>query len=283
MLLIIIPMKQILLKPYPLTLFQNNKLEILAGITFFLIGFQLIFQPFQFRFYPLDDKILVLGAYALICLIVLSVNLWVIPKTFPHWFAKEEWRLWKEIVWISWNIFGISTGIFVFKISFGFYEFTWIRIFHGLLAAMAVGIIPSLLYELLAFTSHSPQSKIPKPQIFSKPITIEAERNQGKLSFSYDELLFITAEKNYLQIFLLKNGNIINHKLRNRIYYAMEKLQDYDEFFRCHRAFIVNLDYVESYSSSAHGGKIKLKNYPALIPISRRFITDFKLTMETRV
>lgn len=278
-------MKQILQQPYPLTLFQDRKREILFGITSFILGFQLIFQPFHFRFYPLDDKMLVLLAYAIVSVSVLSINLWIIPRTFPKWFSKETWFLWKEMLWVSWNIFGIATGIFVFKISFGYYGFTLAQIFHGVLAALAVGMIPALIYELLVFFPLGLRQKVSSPPkntnlqrqtANNQLITFQAERNQNAFSLNPTDIIFVTSEKNYLIFYFLHDGALVEKKLRNRMYYAEEKLRNFGQFFRCHRAFIVNLKMIEELQISAHGGKLVLKSHYGEIPVSRRFVADLK-------
>ena len=282
-------MKQILLQPYPLTLFHSRKREILFGITTFLIGFQLIFQPFHFRFYSLDDKLFVLLAYTIVSMIVLSINLWMVPRVFPKWFTRNTWYLWKEMLWVSWNIFGIATGIFVFKISFGYYGFNGIQVAHGALAALAVGVIPALIYELLVLLPKGMKEKIiiarKKPKNLSTiiPDTIfYAERNQSSLSIDLTQLLFITSEKNYLIFYLLENGKLAEKKLRNRLYYAENQIKENANFFRCHRAFIINLNHIESLDLSAHGGKITLAHYSSSIPVSRRFVPELKKISKTK-
>jgi DNA-binding LytR/AlgR family response regulator len=48
-----------------------------------------------------------------------------------------------------------------------------------------------------------------------------------------------------------------------------EALAPYPQFFRCHRAYIVNLAAVEHVSGNAQGYKLHLKDVAELIPVSR--------------
>jgi DNA-binding LytR/AlgR family response regulator len=54
-----------------------------------------------------------------------------------------------------------------------------------------------------------------------------------------------------------------------------EIVNPYSSFFRCHRAFIVNLDKIEQVEGNAQGYKIKLQGAENLIPVSRNLNREF--------
>lgn len=80
---------------------------------------------------------------------------------------------------------------------------------------------------------------------------------------STEEILYLKADSNYTQV-VLQNGKklITSRILRN----FEENLKDYKQFFRCHKSYIVNTTFIETYSKS-NGGTIVLKNNQE-IPVS---------------
>ena len=56
---------------------------------------------------------------------------------------------------------------------------------------------------------------------------------------------------------------------------ATETVYPYAVFFRCHRAYIVNLDKIEQVEGNAQGYKLKLQGTEDLIPVSRNLNSEF--------
>lgn len=65
-------------------------------------------------------------------------------------------------------------------------------------------------------------------------------------------------------------GNTITTKLlRSSLKKTEEDLKNHSQFCRCHRAYIVNLQKVESVTGNARGLKLTLKNCREEVPVSR--------------
>ena len=56
---------------------------------------------------------------------------------------------------------------------------------------------------------------------------------------------------------------------------AEEALEIWRCFFRCHRAYIINLDKVEHVEGNAQGYKVRLINTEESIPVSRNLNNEF--------
>jgi DNA-binding LytR/AlgR family response regulator len=56
---------------------------------------------------------------------------------------------------------------------------------------------------------------------------------------------------------------------------ATETVAPYPVFFRCNRAYIVNLDKIEHGDGNAQGYKIKLQGTENLISVSRNINSEF--------
>lgn len=250
------------------------------GRIFFLaIGFLLFllicFQPFHFRFYTPGDKVLVCVAYSAITAIVLWLSLWVLPVIKPDLFHSPRWNSRTETIFFLGNILAIAGGIFLFKVGFGFYEFSPERIITGIAATIAVGIFPMTFFKLtaLSLANRLPNiKKYDKAEEKHQPLILKAERGDHQLPVSPEKIVCIEVRKNYLIITWLNHDGVHCGKLRNRMHYAEEKLADYPQLKRCHRAFMINTDFVEQCDLNAHGGTIQIKNYPDPVPVSRKYV-----------
>ncbi len=78
-----------------------------------------------------------------------------------------------------------------------------------------------------------------------------------------DQIVFLKAENTYTEIHLSDHSKlVVSRSLKN----FEETLQDHKQFFRCHKSYIVNQDYLLDYVKS-DGGYLVLKPHTE-IPIS---------------
>ncbi|MEL6672189.1 MAG: LytTR family DNA-binding domain-containing protein [Bacteroidota bacterium] len=272
-------MRQFLLRPYPLEVFFRHRNRILVGLTLFIALFHLIFQPFQLRFYPFPEKIWVISMYTLISFCCLSLNFWGLPYLFPRWFDKSRWRVWQEVLWISWNVACISIGIFWFKVSFGFYEASLERVATMLAAALAVGSLPVVLYECLnLYSSHRslqglrpPEAPAPKALVHLVP-----ERGGNGRCIPAQSIIAAASEQNYVRIYYVQENKLQEYKFRQRLYVVREQCAPFLHLHPCHRAFLVNPAYIESCQLWSHKGTLTMVHLKQAFPISRKYVPHFR-------
>ena len=86
-----------------------------------------------------------------------------------------------------------------------------------------------------------------------------------------EDIIYLESQANYT-VFYLKNGkNIINSRTMG----IFENVLEHESFFRVHRSFIVNLNYIDHVNIIKHTcGTIELRNGKQVI-LSRRKIKPF--------
>jgi DNA-binding LytR/AlgR family response regulator len=67
------------------------------------------------------------------------------------------------------------------------------------------------------------------------------------------------------------DDKIKNTLIRNTVTKIIEYL-DSDKIIRCHRAYIINLDFVKRIEGNAQGLKLNLSNSENVIPVSRKYV-----------
>jgi DNA-binding LytR/AlgR family response regulator len=107
-------------------------------------------------------------------------------------------------------------------------------------------------------------------------ITISNQLTREKdLKIKLSEFIFAEADKNNVEVYYLYGEELRCKSIRTTITSVQEEL-NHSNLFRCHRSFIVNLSKIESAKGNSNGYLIKLKHYKKELPISRKYVTDFK-------
>lgn len=88
--------------------------------------------------------------------------------------------------------------------------------------------------------------------------------------------LFAGSEGNYVSIHYNEDGAERQTMLRTSMKNVIATLCTGNEIMQCHRAYIVNLCYVESVEGRSSGIGLKLRNCETIIPVSKSYVNDVK-------
>ena len=106
-------------------------------------------------------------------------------------------------------------------------------------------------------------------------IASENEREEG-IQLNPDHLLYIESSDNYIEVFWLENETVQKAILRSTLKRIEEKFENHPNFFRCHRAFIVNPNRIKEVEGNSQGYRVVLHETLKPIPVSRGKQADFK-------
>ena len=109
------------------------------------------------------------------------------------------------------------------------------------------------------------------------PVSLEKEQ----IGINRNKIVFIQSMGNYLHFYLREaNGEIIRMNKRGRLHQVEKDLIPFTEFFRCHRAFIINLKQVAALKGNVKSARLIFNNAKEKIPVSRSFYTTLKEQLE---
>ena len=93
-----------------------------------------------------------------------------------------------------------------------------------------------------------------------------------------DNLLYIEAYDNYVNIYYLNKGAVSKYLLRNTLK-SLEDLFRNSEVVRCHRSYMVNFEKVKVIRKAKEGLELEL-DLPTLIdlPVSRTYVEKVMAT-----
>lgn len=267
----------------------------------FVLVFLLVFKPFELDTLPVTRQIFVCGMYALItftCILCAGVTL---PRIFPNFFIEESWTTGKQIILITGvvvliGLVNYSISPLLYNASLSIRTLLW---FQG--TTILVSLLPITIYTLFKQNSllrkfeqqasalekklqekldpdkkqEPPPSSLPEKKNEFPLIELTGDYQGEKLVLPSEDLYFIAAANNYVKVFFIKNEKISYSIIRMTMKKAEEALEAWPDFFRCHRAYIVNLDKVQHVEGNAQGYKIRLAGVEESIPVSRNLNSEF--------
>ncbi len=290
--------KDLFFRKYPLITSPRVKWGLVWGASLFVLLFTSLFQPFYLSRYAFDTKVFVIISWTLITWGSLAFNLFVVPRIFPRLFVEKDWKVINEIFWINYNIFFVAFGCFLFKVIAGFYSFSLERIVYGFFATLAVGFIPVTIYVLVRQYIIAKQNlksleqkrhinilndkmKVPSGKYEQGEVVIRSDRKEKQLLLNTQQLLYVEADKNYLNVYVRIEGETKVFRIRNRIINLLEQMRDYPGVMRSHRAFIVNLAQVREIKKTGSTHKLRLSDNSE-VPVSKTYLSGILKEMERK-
>ena len=264
----------------PAPLYLDWKKNVLR---YFLVGcfiafFLIFFQPFGTDRLKIPNKNLFLSGYGLITFLAFSSTFIGLPKLFPAQFVEEKWVLWKQILLTLFALSLTFVGCYLymntslnyrtsFKGFLGFYQLV-----------LPISIFPVVLISLLDYIYHLKQNQnfaqnlnqhiVPKAQSTNE-LKLKDENGKEDLAIQLDQLIFIKAANNYVEINYSEEEKIKKYLLRNSIKNIEDQLP-YPSIKRCHRSYLINMDKAGRITGNAQGYKIHFPfSAEFVVPVSR--------------
>lgn len=116
----------------------------------------------------------------------------------------------------------------------------------------------------------SGEKEIVDPQIF-----ISTQVRQDDFQLDIENLLFVKADGNYIELTRSKDSGIITEVKRISLTQFENQLSAYPNLFRCHRAYLVNMFKIEKVTGNSQGYILLFRETDLKVPVSRKQTESF--------
>jgi hypothetical protein len=285
----------VLKSPYPAKSSSFSDLFYGLGSGLFVFLFFAAFEPLGFSLLPQAPRRALFIGYGLVTCLAIILNGLLLPRLRPHFFREENWSLGRQILWMCWVTLVIGLGCYLLSgavcAHYGL-PAQWVRLQTIVLDTFIIAIFPITVINLANYARLLQRnSRIvleanrllehpvtqPKPKKDIPPqIVLVAENNKDTFRIALDDLLYVVAEENYVQVYHKseKPGRILLRSSLTRIERQLRPF--YPRLFRCHRTCIVNSTQIVKVAGNAQGLKLTLKDASAVIPVARRYVDEFR-------
>jgi hypothetical protein len=274
-------------KPYPISL---NRWTVIITISLFITVFMVVFQPFGLQYLESDYKSILLAGYGLVTFVVLLFNMIIVTRLFPKVYREERWTILREVVWLTWIVITISIGNYIYSDLLSIVH--WVG-FRGplvfILFTFAIGIIPITGVVVFSYNHRLKKNLIASQELTTmiknqdtisvgedNRLVITSENMNQKLETQASNLICIESEGNYVNTWYIEEGKIVRLMIRNTLKNVESQIDKTDILFKCHRAFIINLSYIDKVKGNSQGYRLLVKHLDKEIPVSRNYSKSFK-------
>ena len=253
------------------------------------------------------SRVGMLALFGLGCTVATLVANWLVPMALPRWYDEDRWTVGRHALHTLFVLFCISvvnqlvllltnnsypsfwqmyytvTIIGFFPISVGVFLAEQRRLKRNLAHARALNdqlihittptsIPVTTSVSLPLAETHLSGPVVPPP---AGPITLESDSGKERLSLQPDQLLYVESVGNYVEVHWLNGTQPQKTVLRSTLKDVADKLSGYPPFFRCHRAYLVNLSAIRHTDGNARGYQLTLAGAVDLVPVSRSYVEAF--------
>ena len=116
--------------------------------------------------------------------------------------------------------------------------------------------------------------------IQEKIIYFNSDYQKDSLAIKVSLFLFIRSANNYIEVFWKEGDSIKNSMVRCSMIHAEEILKEHKFIFKCHRSYIINVNYVERIEGNLQGYRLFFENINFPIPVSKNLVSRLKELIE---
>ncbi|MBD2755243.1 LytTR family transcriptional regulator DNA-binding domain-containing protein [Spirosoma validum] len=246
-------------------------------------------------------KVLMLAIFGVGCAVATLIANWVVPLLLPTIYNEDHWTVWKQILHTLFILFCISTvnQLLLISMHYGYPPFWQMYVTVTLIGFFPISLNVFVVEQrrlkrtlaqaqtmneqlahrveptLIAPVSVQTTTVNPEIPVASKSIVLMSESGKERLSLQPDQLLYVESVGNYVDVHWLNADQLQKTVLRNTLKDVADALATYPQFFRCHRAFLVNLQAINQTEGNARGYQLTLKGNAEKIPVSRSYLDAF--------
>jgi hypothetical protein len=255
----------------------------------------------------------------LVAVVVYGINITSLPQVMGSFFDAKRWTIGRDILFVSWLFFLVSTVNMLMLRALGWSNFEWGNFIGQQLFSIFLGIPPVTAMIVLRnrelakqhlreaviinqLLLESPKRKLllnqgtiiipptaTEPKLNTK--TVDEQRTKISLQGEDKELFSIFAEqiavlqseKGKLYIYWIDEYAAMQYKELSLSLGNVEKFAagQPELLTRCHRFFWVNINAVEKAESNARGLQLKIVGIPEPIPVSKTYTDTIKSLLKS--
>lgn len=230
----------------------------------------IVLQPFDTSQFETEYKTLLLSGYGILASLVFVIH----GSIEKRWYVKtgKVWLVWYEMITVITFCFFAGTVLYFYNVYIvnegktvsrgGYLTFLFITT-----AAMMPVFVPPMLYLRQKFGERI----IP---LSDNAIILTGENKNEILRLEKEELLFIKAVENYIEIcFIDQNKKIISKTFRQTLSNVCEQVPFMK---KSHRSYLVNTNTIKEIIGNSQGAKITFVMGEKEIPLSKTYYKDIK-------
>ncbi len=273
--------KKLFTKRYPQNYLIKNQVAGALALALFCFAMLMLYKPVSNQGTSNLPYTQTMAIYSLSAGLAAYFSIRLFKKI--KWFSTpKEWDLAKEAVFILMvmTVLGIVIYLLAFWLEPPADRWNLETFLDSFKYAVFTGIVPFAFFAAMNYQSlftariaviEESDEKMP----LENKILIRSKLKKEELTFYPSQLIYAESDGNYVVCHLLVNEKVRQKMIRNSMGEFERQLSGYPQFFRTHRAFIVNLKKVTAKKGNSSGYQLKLSYTDFEVPVSRQNTKSF--------
>jgi len=256
----------------PLKLKETSREKFVSILVFglFIFLFLFFFRPFGLSQIESEKLLFFTFGFG----VVTTFMLIIFKYLFEPVITKGNWTLGKNIIWdiLIASCIGIANYFYISIIFPQIFIFKYLL--YAIFTAILVGIIPVTISYIVTFnriykSALKEVAIVPEDILWDNEVIVRAGNPKNEFKFNPRNIVYLCSNDNYVTIVTINRDSQNKTTIRGTLKSVETELKNNSRFIRCHKCYIVNLDYIEKVTGNNQNMIIRLKPAGTEIPVSR--------------
>jgi hypothetical protein len=248
-----------------------------------------LFQPFGMSDKEFELKLFLFPAYSLIAYFYSITNFFIVRHILK---SKKRWYLKNELLSFAIGILPATFLVHLLSVwvtgDMPLNLHWYFKLLYHVSSLFLIIVIVEFLYysnkfsdvkiEHLSSQVHFISQQLDKVKQESGSEIVSISLEKDSIEINRNKIIYIKSIGNYLEFYFREtNGQINKLVKRGRMHQVEKDMEAFSEFFRCHRAFIINLKQAKQIKGNSKNARLVFDQKLEEIPVSR---SQFKILKE---
>jgi hypothetical protein len=256
----------------PFRRFEASRDRLITIFVFglFIFLFLFIFKPFGMTSLKDSQQFFVSLGFGLVTTFMLFIFKYLLEPIV----ARNNWTLGKNLIWDLFIASSIGVANYFYICTIFQQVFVFKYLLYAVWAAVMVGIIPVTISYIVTFNrmyrNALREAAIPPEKIFMEDeINLRAGNPRNDMRVIPRNIIYLCSNDNYVTVVTMKDDIQNKSTIRGTLKAAESELGKSGRFFRCHKCYIINLDFAGTVRGHNQNMTIRLLPSGPEIPVSR--------------
>lgn len=247
------------------------KKQVLIGFILcaYLSFIVIVLQPFDTSQYQADNKTLLLSGFGIFLFFVYVIH----SRLEKIWYLKfgKIWTIKNEISAVLLFLFFVGTTLYIYnRLVINGVACAW-ETYWRFLSVTVVCMVPVFVPVMLYLRQKFGELQLP---LTENCFILNGENKKEQLQLGKEQLLFVKAVENYIEIcYIDTNNKVVSKTFRQTL---SNVYQQVPFLVKCHRSYLVNTSVIKEILGNSQSAKITFLVGEKEIPLSKTYYRDIK-------
>lgn len=269
---------RLLSRPFPQAESWVGTLKVISAISAFVFFFLTIFKPFGMHLIEGSGFLFICAGFALVTFLTSLAYELIVIKVFKIKGNGVDFTFGRWIIYFAGAMLFISLANFIFVRLVLFDDIQWSLYPPMIRGTFAIGLFPAIFFGGLALLQQERKYQTIANKInLQTPYSRMPDAKQSIFDIPIEQIRYVEAMQNYVKVAYVDNGNTLREHTERTTFTKVSSELLSKTILPCHRSFLVNRNFILSSSGNAQGLLLTLVACDKKIPVSRSYISTFKV------